>query len=290
MSLRKLSKKWMGYPVHLYQPSWKIPFEFAKTIYRFDRAQEWGDFIQRKGVESSPGIVLGYFDSNNAIAQIAEAAPQLPNVIGVFLGEAVSYLPSPPGDSKPILDAYPGLKQLQVRDAQTFNPSRHIGLRVLILDGVQTESKVIEDLFANCVFPNLEELEIWPSVDAPNDVLPLIDNFIESRPFPQLRVLRIRNYALADQVAALIAQSSLLSQLEVLDLSLGTFSDLGARALLSNPEISNLIMLDLHHHFMSFELSQQVAELKEAGVILNIDPALEIQGHHSVAYPESDYF
>ncbi|MEM7014761.1 MAG: hypothetical protein AAF585_25155 [Verrucomicrobiota bacterium] len=290
MSLDKLCRKWMGYPVHRFLPRWDIPPEFAKTIYRFDSGPEWKEFIKSEGVEASPGVVMGRFDSDFAVSQLAEAAPQLPNVAGVFLGEVVKYYPSYPGDSKPILDYYPGLRQLQIRDAQTFSRSRHIGLRVLILEGARTGVSAIEELFSDCVFPNLEELEIWPNVHNPNETLALIEAFIESKPFPQLRVLRIRNYSLANEVALLIAQSSFLSQLEVLDLSLGMFGDLGARALLSNPETSNLIALDLRHHFMSFEMSERIGELKEAGVILNVDPALEIEGEQTITYPDWDEF
>ncbi len=47
------------------------------------------------------------------------------------------------------------------------------------------------------------------------------------------------------------ASSNVLERLEVLDLSLGTLSDKGAKALLGNPLLAKLKRLDLHHHYMS---------------------------------------
>jgi len=47
------------------------------------------------------------------------------------------------------------------------------------------------------------------------------------------------------------ASGSILDRLKVLDLSLGTLTDKGAKALAENPLVKNLERLDLHHHYMS---------------------------------------
>lgn len=44
---------------------------------------------------------------------------------------------------------------------------------------------------------------------------------------------------------------SILERLKVLDLSLGTLTDAGAKALAENPLVKNLERLDLHHHYMT---------------------------------------
>lgn len=54
---------------------------------------------------------------------------------------------------------------------------------------------------------------------------------------------------------------SILDHIKVLDLSLGTLGDEGAKALLSNPKITNLEKLDLHYHFISDDLMEQLRAL-----------------------------
>jgi hypothetical protein len=56
----------------------------------------------------------------------------------------------------------------------------------------------------------------------------------------------------------------------VLDLSLGTLSDAGAAALLSNPAIARLKKLDLHHHYCA---PKMVAKLKALPIEVDVsDP------------------
>jgi len=47
------------------------------------------------------------------------------------------------------------------------------------------------------------------------------------------------------------ASGSILERVKVLDLSLGTLTDKGAKALAENPLVKNLERLDLHHHYMT---------------------------------------
>lgn len=54
---------------------------------------------------------------------------------------------------------------------------------------------------------------------------------------------------------------SVLDTLKVLDLSMGTLDDEGAKALLENPKIKNLDKLDLHYHWISDELMEKLKEL-----------------------------
>ncbi|MEZ4460144.1 MAG: BRCT domain-containing protein [bacterium] len=54
---------------------------------------------------------------------------------------------------------------------------------------------------------------------------------------------------------------SILDQLKVLDLSMGTLGDEGAKALLENPKITNLDKLDLHYHYISDEMMEKLKGL-----------------------------
>lgn len=57
-------------------------------------------------------------------------------------------------------------------------------------------------------------------------------------------------------------EGSILDRIEILDLSLGTLSDKGAHALLSNPKILQLKKLNLAHHYMSDEVMKEIGALK----------------------------
>lgn len=54
---------------------------------------------------------------------------------------------------------------------------------------------------------------------------------------------------------------SVLDRITVLDLSMGTLSDVGAEALLNNPKILQLEKLDVHHHFMTDEMMEKLRGL-----------------------------
>ncbi len=57
------------------------------------------------------------------------------------------------------------------------------------------------------------------------------------------------------------AGGSVLDTIKVLDLSMGTLSDDGAKALLANPKIRALEKLDLHYHYMSDEMMEALRAL-----------------------------
>ncbi len=57
-------------------------------------------------------------------------------------------------------------------------------------------------------------------------------------------------------------EASILDRIQVLDLSMGTLSDKGANAILTNPKILQLEKLILSHHFMSDAVMKKVGALK----------------------------
>ncbi len=57
-------------------------------------------------------------------------------------------------------------------------------------------------------------------------------------------------------------EGNILDRIEILDLSMGTLSDKGAEALITNPKILQLKKLDLHRHFMSDAMMKRFNALK----------------------------
>jgi hypothetical protein len=75
-------------------------------------------------------------------------------------------------------------------------------------------------------------------------------------------------------VAAAIADAPVLGRIAILDLSLGTLSDQGAKAILASPYLKQLKLLDLHHHYIS-EAAQK--QLQSIGIHVNLDDPKEAE-------------
>ena len=98
--------------------------------------------------------------------------------------------------------------------------------------------------------PAIRHLEIWYGAEAYSgdasflDVAPLLAR----HDLPALRHLGLRNCEFADEICDGIASSRLLRQLEVLDLSMGTLSDVGVEAILQHA--------DAFRHLKTLDVSQ----------------------------------
>jgi uncharacterized protein (TIGR02996 family) len=106
-------------------------------------------------------------------------------------------------------------------------------------------------------WPELERLVVWfgqPGYGAEptaEDLPPLLE---AAARLPRLRHLGLLNSELADGAVRLLAGSALLPRLEVLDLSLGTFSDSGAATLVEQRDrFAHLRRLDLSESWLSEE-------------------------------------
>ena len=91
-----------------------------------------------------------------------------------------------------------------------------------------------------------------------DDVRPIL----EGRGLPALRELGLCNSAFADELAGVLGKCPVLRQLRVLDLSKGTLSDDGARALLASAAaFAHLERLDLTENYLGDEMQAAVAKL-----------------------------
>ena len=90
------------------------------------------------------------------------------------------------------------------------------------------------------------------------DVAPLLAR----NDLPALRYLGVKNAKFQNDIAAAIAGSRLVGQLHTLDLSLGTMTDDGARALVeARRALANLDTLDLRHNYLTADGINAVAGL-----------------------------
>ncbi|WP_433341659.1 STM4015 family protein [Micromonospora sp. CA-111912] len=228
-------------------------------------------FVDRAG-ENVEALVIGswgYAAFNEApIAQLCEAAPRLPHLKALFLGDIVaeeceiSWMRV--GDVSPLLTAYPGLEVLRVRGGEDFrfSPVRHERLRRL-----EVQSGGLRPAFVRAVLdselPALDELELWlgtPDYGGETTVADLAPLLAGER-FPALRRLGLCNSEIADDIAEALAAAPVVKRLEALDLSLGTLGDRGALALAGGQPLTHLAKLDLSHHYAS---EDTVAAVKAA--------------------------
>ena len=116
--------------------------------------------------------------------------------------------------------------------------------------------------------PNLEYLELWLGTAdyGANTSVADLQPILSGKLFPRLKYLGFRNSELADEIAAVAANSPIIQRIETLDLSLGTLSDEGAKALLQLPPSPTLKNLNLHYNYISSEVIQQLQKLP-----LNVD-------------------
>ncbi|WP_052721227.1 STM4015 family protein [Actinoplanes rectilineatus] len=275
--------------------SWDtVPDDPSSVAWRIDTMGEDEDHfakalaavIERTGPDGPAAIVIGdwdgAFDDGFDAELLTDHADQLRGLRALFVGEMtfeqceISWINQ--GDMTPILEAFPGLEHLWIRGSQglEFPTMRHEGLRHLVLQSGGLPASVVRSISA-CDLPNLAHLELWLGVDnyggdVRADDLSVI---LAGRALPSLISLALRNAEIADEVAEAVASAPVVARVTELDLSMGALGDDGAAALLAGQPLTHLSRLDLHHHFMSEDMTKRlVDELK--GVLVDVsDPQQE---------------
>ncbi len=246
-------------------------------VYKFRQ------FLADPDSRTVTGVVVGAWSDmqdgemnvQHVVKALAEAAPQLPAVCAIMLGDItyeeceISWINQT--NVMPILKAYPQLEHFGVRGGEKLELPKlqHDTLKTLIVEAGGLPREVVRQV-ARARLPALEHLELWLGVDEYGGDATVADlqPIIQGERFPRLRHLGLRDSALTDEIAVAVAQSPILERLEGLDLSLGTLGDTGAAALLQSPGVRHLKTLDLHHHFCSDAMMEQ---LKALPLDVNVD-------------------
>jgi hypothetical protein len=258
----------------------------AGTIYRIaidyedsEAHRTWVDQFHRMLADPRAGeltgLVVGAWDfsdtdSSAVVEALVAAADRLPRVTALFVGDVVSEENEiswiVQSDVSPLFGAFPRLEHFGVRGGTNLRlgSPRHEHLRTLIVEAGGLDASVLHQV-AQAELPALEHLELWLGDEQYgwNGTVADVGPLLAGDRFPRLRYLGLRDSVIADEVAAAVAASPVLSHLEVLDLSLGTLGDAGAAALLAAPAVRSLRKLDIHHHFCSPEM---VERLKSLGI------------------------
>nr|WP_296069987.1 STM4015 family protein [uncultured Actinoplanes sp.] len=255
----------LGEPVAWHLSTWHYEADDEDDVVspRFVEALDRLVGASGPAIESLVVGAWGYAAFHPApIDALREAAPRLPNLRSLFLGDMtseeceVSWMKV--GDVSRVLAACPRLELFAARGGEefTFSPVKHDTLRALVVQSGGLSGDFVTAVL-NSSLPALTDLELWLGTETyggtttVEHVAPLLSGEL----FPGLRRLALRNAEIADELAAALASAPVVARLERLDLSLGTLTDAGAEALLSGRSLTHLAELDLHHHFLSEEVA-----------------------------------
>jgi len=197
-----------------------------------------------------------------------------PNLTKLFVGDMgfeeceVSWINQT--NLSPLLAAFPNLQSLSIKGSQelSLEPLVHEKLQELVIICGGLPKSVIEEI-TSAKLPELKKLELYLGVEdygfdgGVEDVLPLLQGDL----FPKLTYLGLKDSEIQDEIAIAIADAPILDQLDVLDLSYGTLTDEGGKALLASERVKKLKHLNLSYHYMSDEL---LLRWKQSGLSVDV--------------------
>ncbi len=233
------------------------------------------DFLSADNVDRVTGVLTGAYSEEmyeESMAPVVEAiiaaAPRLPSLSGLFIGDItyeeneVSWIQQT--DVGPVWTAFPKLRTFQIRGGEGLGLGdiAHDQLKTLIVQTGGMPREVLQALAA-ARLPELEHLELYlgDSNYGWTGTVSDIKALLQSDRFPKLKYLGLKNSEITDDIAELVSNAPIVTQLETLDLSLGTLGDAGAEKLLASENVKSLKKLDLSHHYMSDAMMERFSEL-----------------------------
>ncbi|MGL4346082.1 MAG: STM4015 family protein [Cellulosilyticaceae bacterium] len=169
------------------------------------------------------------------------------------------------GDYSKLWEALPALEELTIKGSEnlTLGEVCHEKLKSLeiICGGIP---KLVLEEIASAKLPVLEKLNIYIGIDnyGFDGDIEDITKVVGNPSFGNLKYLGIGNSDIQDAIVERVMASGIVQQLEVLDFSNGTLSDVGGKILLEHQaQLSHLKLLDLHHHFLSDDMKEKLSKL-----------------------------
>ena len=213
------------------------------------------------------------------IDMFIENADKFSHIESLFLGDMdsesceVSWIVQ--GDYSKLWAALPNLKSLTIKGNTDLELGdiNHQNLQSFEIICGGLGSGEIESI-AKAKLPNLQSLKLYLGVEDYGFDYGSIDNIkslLDKTKFPKLKYLGLMNSQYSDEIVAMVLESDILPQLNVLDLSWGTVSDKGGKLLVDAAEkLSHLDLLNLEYHYMSEDM---MAELKKLPIKVDVtDP------------------
>jgi predicted DNA-binding WGR domain protein len=169
------------------------------------------------------------------------------------------------GNYEELLKALPNLKSLTIKgtDGLVLGKIDHPNLEALEIISGGLPVSVVNDIKA-AHLPNLKKLVLYLGVEDYGYDCEISDfaDLAKKSLFPNLTHLGFTNSDEQDNLVSIILESDLLPQLEVIDISCGSLSDIGASLIVRSPsKLVKLKKLIASHHFMSEDMMKQFMAL-----------------------------
>ena len=260
--------------------AWRVRLQISMPGENYeDFTERFTAFLAQVDVSRVRALIIGMttymeqFDSDLGVRLLVEHAAAFPSLRAIFLGEVVttdaevSWLNHV--DLMPVLESYPLLEQFHVRggeddwnpDLHAVRPFKHEALRTLVFESGGLSPATVRAI-GESELPAIEHLEFYLGDEAygGGTTVEELAWLFDGERFPALRHLGLRDAPNADEIAAALAHAPVVARLTTLDLSLGALGDEGAAALLAGQPLSHLRKLDLHHHFLSDEMTHRLRD------------------------------
>lgn len=252
-----------------------LPFK-DESSHDLSFEELWQALLQEIDPHKVRHLIIGIWDydeevdTTDIIDLIASDAHLFSHLEGLFFGDIdpdelnISWIVQ--GDVGTLLNAFPSLTYFGVRGGQDLSfasCSSHTHLNTLIIESGGLEASVLQDI-TSMDLSNLSYLELW-SGDSEfgfDGDTQAYNDFITRLPerFPSLKELALKNSEIADELARFLAQSQLITQLDTLDLSMGTLSDAGLHILME-ADLQSIKTLDISRNYI--ENADLVSSMKD---------------------------
>lgn len=258
------------------------------------------DYLNEHGKYENEKLIIGMWSEayecspDHIVEFLVENAEQFPNLKEIYFGDMegeeceVSWINNT--DLAPLINTFK-VEKFTAKGGQDlrFDNIKSESLKSLSIISGGTDKETLNDLI-NAQLPNLERIEIYLGVcdygfnAEVKDIIP----FTKRENFPKLKYLGLKNSEIQDEICEKVFEGDLIKDLRVLDLSLGTLGDKGAKVILDNIEkLSHLECFDLTYNYISENLLNEIgSKLKEYNVkFLSSQEDVDIDEDDEWRYP-----
>lgn len=231
----------------------------------------WGNSCE----ESCQAILDGIVNNRDAFSHVEK----------LFVGDMdyedceVSWIIQ--GNYQTLWSAMPQLKELTVKGSEELilGEIEHEGLESLTIICGGLPVSVMNSI-QKAKLPNLKKLVLYIGIDnyGFDGDADSVRTLLEQSDFPKLEYLGIEDSEIQDELAEVVLESKYMGQIHTLDLANGTLTDKGGKLLLEKlPAYPNVKTLDVHYHYMS---ESMVQELKRLPIELDASEENEAEIYH----------
>ena len=168
-------------------------------------------------------------------------------------------------DYSALWQAMPQLEKLTIKGSVglSLGEIRHEHLKCLEIICGGLPASVMKQI-QDARLPSLEKLLLYIGVEdyGFDGDMSTVRALLEKSDFPDLSYLGLTDSELQDEIAEAVLESKYITQIQTLDLSMGTLTDVGGQLLLDQiGHYPNVKTLDLHYHFLSDNMMTKLSEL-----------------------------